>query len=63
MRASGQSSRRHVHLALGNSYPETGGQNQSALHWDMVCDMRPEIGGGALYADGTLIDENGQWVI
>ena len=30
------------HLALGNSYPETGGLNQSALHWDMVCDMRPK---------------------
>jgi aminopeptidase len=29
-----------VHLALGNSYPETGGVNQSALHWDMVCDLR-----------------------
>ena len=51
------------HLALGNSYPETGGQNQSALHWDMVCDMRPEAGGGAIYADGTLIHENGQWEI
>ena len=51
------------HLALGNSYPETGGLNQSALHWDMVCDMRPEAGGGALYADGALIHENGQWVI
>ena len=51
------------HLALGNSYPETGGQNQSALHWDMVCDMRPAAGGGAIYADGTLIHENGRWVI
>ncbi|HEV2581301.1 MAG TPA: aminopeptidase, partial [Ktedonobacteraceae bacterium] len=29
-----------VHLALGNSYPETGGLNHSALHWDMVCDLR-----------------------
>jgi len=29
-----------VHLALGASYPETGGVNQSALHWDMVCDLR-----------------------
>jgi aminopeptidase len=51
------------HLALGNSYPETGGQNVSALHWDMVCDMRPEAGGGAIYADGALIHENGQWKI
>ena len=29
-----------VHLALGASYSETGGVNQSALHWDMVCDLR-----------------------
>jgi aminopeptidase len=51
------------HLALGNSYPETGGQNVSALHWDMVCDLRPEAGGGAIYADGVIIHENGQWKI
>ena len=51
------------HLALGNSYPETGGKNVSAVHWDMVCDMRPEAGGGAIYADGQIIHENGQWTI
>lgn len=51
------------HLALGNSYPETGGKNVSSLHWDMVCDMRPEAGGGAIYADGVVIHENGQWTI
>jgi len=51
------------HLALGNAYPETGAKNISAVHWDMVCDMRPEAGGGAVYADGVLIHENGQWKI
>ena len=51
------------HLALGNAYPETGATNVSAVHWDMVCDMRPEAGGGAVYADGVLIHENGQWTI
>ena len=51
------------HLALGNAYPETGAKNVSAVHWDMVCDMRPEAGGGAVYADGVLIHENGQWKI
>lgn len=51
------------HMALGNSYPETGGLNMSALHWDMVCDMRPSAGGGAIYADGALIHENGEWRI
>lgn len=51
------------HLALGNAYPETGAVNKSSLHWDMVCDLRPEAGGGAIYADGVLIHENGRWVI
>jgi aminopeptidase len=43
-----------VHLALGRSYPETGGTNSSALHWDMICDMRE---GGRLTADGQLIND------
>jgi aminopeptidase len=37
-----------VHLALGRSYPETGGTNESAIHWDMICDLRA---GGRLTAD------------
>ena len=41
-----------VHLALGRSYPETGGQNVSALHWDLICDLR---GGGRLTADGEPV--------
>ncbi len=46
------------HLAVGASIPGTGGQVQSALHWDMVCDLRS---GGAIYADGECIQENGVW--
>jgi aminopeptidase len=42
-----------VHLALGRSYPETGGSNSSALHWDLICDLRSE---GRLTADGEIID-------
>jgi aminopeptidase len=42
-----------IHLALGRSYPETGGVNQSAVHWDLICDLR---GGGRLSADGEVID-------
>jgi aminopeptidase len=38
-----------VHLALGRSYPETGAANASALHWDMICDLRD---GGRLSVDG-----------
>jgi aminopeptidase len=47
-----------VHLALGRSYPETGGTNESAIHWDMVCDLRR---GGRLTADGEVIQENGRF--
>jgi aminopeptidase len=48
-----------VHLALGRSYPETGGRNESALHWDLICDLRK---GGRLSADGVAIQENGRFV-
>jgi aminopeptidase len=47
-----------VHLALGRSYPETGGVNESALHWDMICDLRP---GGRLTADGEVILQDGRF--
>ena len=42
-----------VHLALGRSYPETGGRNSSALHWDLICDLRQA---GRLTADGEPIE-------
>jgi aminopeptidase len=42
-----------VHLALGRSYPETGGRNSSALHWDLLCDLRAR---GGLTADGEAIE-------
>lgn len=45
-----------VHLALGRSYPETGGLNESAVHWDLICDLRD---GGRLSADGTTIVQDG----
>jgi len=45
-----------VHLALGRSYPETGGRNASALHWDLICDLRR---GGRITADGEVVSENG----
>ncbi|HAD07391.1 MAG TPA: aminopeptidase [Anaerolineaceae bacterium] len=48
------------HMALGASYPETGGQNQSAVHWDMICDLRE---GGEIWVDGQLLYKNGQFVI
>jgi aminopeptidase len=48
-----------VHFALGEAYPETGGLNRSALHWDMVCDLRE---GGAVYADGELVYRDGRFL-
>lgn len=48
-----------VHLALGESYTETGGTNRSALHWDMVCDLRA---GGKAYADGELVYRDGRFL-
>jgi aminopeptidase len=47
-----------VHLALGKSYPETGGRNRSALHWDMIKDLRK---GGALYVNGRLFQKDGRF--
>jgi aminopeptidase len=49
-----------VHVALGRSYPETGGTNMSALHWDLICDLRE---GGRLTADGQVIQENGHFAL
>jgi aminopeptidase len=48
------------HMALGASYPETGGINESAIHWDMICDMRQ---GGKVTVDGELLYQNGNFVI
>ena len=47
-----------VHLALGNCYPETGGSNESAVHWDLICDLRE---GGTLSADGEVIVRDGHF--
>jgi aminopeptidase len=49
-----------VHMALGASYPETGGLNHSALHWDMVCDLRQK---GEVWIDGTLFLKEGKIVV
>ncbi|HEU4723795.1 MAG TPA: aminopeptidase [Candidatus Eisenbacteria bacterium] len=48
------------HMALGASIPESGGTNVSAVHWDMVCDLRP---GGEIRVDGELLHKDGKFVI
>lgn len=49
-----------IHMAVGASYPETGGKNQSSVHWDLLADMTD---GGKIYADNELIYENGKFLI
>jgi len=48
-----------MHMALGRSYPETGGTNESALHWDMIADLRE----GEVHADGELCYKGGKFTI
>jgi aminopeptidase len=48
------------HMALGAGMPETGSVNESAIHWDMVCDLTT---GGRIWVDDELIYENGDFVI
>jgi aminopeptidase len=49
-----------VHLALGASYPETGGTNESSIHYDMVCDLRR---GGRIEVDGEVLQRDGKFVV
>ena len=48
-----------MHLALGSAFPQAGGSNTSALHWDMICDLRD---GGEVYADGELVWRSGAFL-
>jgi aminopeptidase len=48
------------HMALGSGYPETGSKNESAIHWDMICDLRH---GGEIHVDNILMYKNGKFVI
>ncbi|MBI5234939.1 MAG: aminopeptidase [Deltaproteobacteria bacterium] len=48
-----------VHLAVGRSYEEAGGKNVSAIHWDMIKDLRE---GGALLLDGKAVQKNGRFL-
>ncbi len=52
------------HAAVGAGYPESGNTNQSALHWDMVCDMRPGAlsPGGTIEADGEVFSRDGRFL-
>ncbi|MCA9958506.1 MAG: aminopeptidase [Anaerolineales bacterium] len=49
-----------IHMAVGGGYPETGSKNKSAVHWDMICDMRD---GGKIWVDDELFYDSGQFMI
>lgn len=48
-----------IHIALGAGYPITGSKNKSAIHWDLIKDMRH----GKIYIDGDLVYENGKFIL
>ncbi len=47
-----------VHFAVGTGFPQLGGTNTSAVHWDIVKDLR---NGGRIELDGKVVQENGAW--
>ena len=49
-----------IHLAFGMAYKECGEPNKSALHWDIVKDLRKN---GQIIADGKVVQKNGKWLI
>lgn len=49
-----------IHIAMGNAFPEAGGDNFSGVHVDMICDMNKS---GEIYADGELIYKQGKFLV
>jgi aminopeptidase len=49
-----------IHMAIGNSIPQTKGVNQSRIHWDMVHDMK---NGGEITIDGKLFYRSGEFMV
>lgn len=49
-----------VHMAVGAGYPETGNTNESAVHWDMICDLRK---GGRVEVDGEPFLVDGSYLL
>jgi aminopeptidase len=47
-----------IHLAVGRAYEESGGTNKSAVHWDMIKDLRVA---GRIELDGRIVQENGEF--
>lgn len=49
-----------IHMAVGQSYKQCGGKNESSVHWDMITDMK---NGGEILTDGKVIYRNGEFLI
>ncbi len=49
-----------IHMALGAAFPETGGKNECAVHWDLIADMKNQ---SEIYADNELFYKNGKFII
>jgi aminopeptidase len=49
-----------IHMAVGQSYAQCGGKNDSSVHWDMITDMTQ---GGEIWADGVMIYKDGKFII
>ena len=49
-----------AHLAIGRAFPEARGKNESAIHWDMLCDMKS---GGKIFADDQIVYQDGKFTI
>ncbi|PHI18230.1 aminopeptidase [Lewinellaceae bacterium SD302] len=48
-----------VHMAIGQSYGQCGGKNESPVHWDMIADMTRS---GQILADGEIIYRKGRFL-
>jgi len=48
-----------IHLALGMAYKDNGGGNDSAIHWDIVKDMK----NAKIILDGKVVQNKGKWKV
>ncbi|MCX6069793.1 MAG: aminopeptidase [Chloroflexi bacterium] len=49
-----------IHVAAGLGFPESGARNESALHWDFLCDMSE---GGKITVDGQPFYDSGRFLL
>mgnify|MGYP001209775058 CR=1 FL=1 len=49
-----------IHMAIGASYPETGGKNKSSIHHDFISTFNTNT---SIILDGKTIYKNGKFVV